>query len=189
MKLGKTAERTVRLQNPGKKALKVSFGQPMPKEDRGFEVDYVDFVLPGGNEADVRVGWAPNRPGNVREKIGVKYGGCSTQVVLVGGCEVPKDRRGNPLIKPQPLKTSNAGRGRGARGRGRPTVKAEVTEIPRPENPVVRAKDGETPEMVPIKAEATGENAENVPPTAAVTAAAPSVAKLSANLHAMKVIK
>lgn len=64
----------------------------MPKSDRGFEVDFAQFTLPGRHEVVVRVGWVPQKGGNVREKIGVKYGSCMTQILLVGSCVAPVEQ-------------------------------------------------------------------------------------------------
>ena len=63
-----------------------------PKADLGFELDFVNFVLPGQQEAVLRIGWVPQKPGNVRSKVDVKYGSCFAQVLLVGSCPAPIEK-------------------------------------------------------------------------------------------------
>ena len=91
IKLGKVAVRKVKLQNPGQKPLRVRL-ESVPEETTGFEVDYSDFSLPGRSEAVLRVGWVPQKHGNLREKIKVKYGSCFTQIMLVANCPAPPQK-------------------------------------------------------------------------------------------------
>ena len=148
---------------------------PLPKADRGFEVDYTEFILPGGHETTVRIGWAPASTGNVREKIGVKYGSCKTQVVLAGGCEAPKEKKrapGGPAPaplfaskRPPPLRNSNRGKQANRTKGEKEPLKAPESQIPK--NPVVRAEG--QPEFDPMRP--FQDNMENVPPKIAVMTA------------------
>lgn len=158
---------------------------PLPKADRGFEVDYTEFILPGGHETTVRIGWAPARTGNVREKIGVKYGACKTQIVLAGGCEAPKEKKRTPggqsapapsfaSKRPPPLRNSNRGKQANSIKGEKETLKAPEIQIPT--NPVGRAEG--QPEFDPMRP--FQDNMENVPPKiAAMTAKALKVKYLT----------
>ena len=147
---------------------------PLPKADRGFEVDYTGFILPGGHEATLCIGWAPGRAGNVREKIGVKYGSCRTQIVLAGGCEAPKEKRTTVVPAPSfaqkraPLRSSNrvkqAGGISGKKGESMP---AKASEAQIPKNPVEKAEG--QPTFAPMRS--SPDNAENVPPKVAMMTA------------------
>lgn len=148
---------------------------PLPKSDRGFEVDYTDFILPGSHEATIRIGWVPGRPGNVREKIGVKYGSCRTQIVLAGGCEAPKERKRATAVsapsfpqKRAPLRSNNRTKStNGVSEKKGDSVPPKVSDTPATKNPVQRA-EGE-PEFAPMRT--SSDDAENVPPKLAMMTA------------------
>ena len=151
---------------------------PLPKADRGFEVDYTGFILPGCHEATLRIGWAPGRAGNVREKIGVKYGSCRTQIVLAGGCEAPKEKKKTTSVpapsfaqKRAPLRSSNRVKQMtgvsGKKGDSVPAKASEAQKAQIPKNPVERAEG--QPEFAPMRPSA--DNAENVPPKVAMMTA------------------
>ena len=148
---------------------------PLPNADRGFEVDYTGFILPGGHEATLRIGWAPGKAGNVREKIGVKYGSCRTQIVLAGGCEAPKEKKKTAAVPapsfPQrraPLRSSNrVKQTNGVTGKKGDPAPAKQSDVRMPKNPVERAEG--QPEFAPIRP--LSDNAENVPPKIALMTA------------------
>lgn len=148
---------------------------PLPKADRGFEVDYTSFILPGCHEATLRIGWVPGRVGNVREKIGVKYGSCRTQIVLSGGCEAPKEKKRTTGVpapsftqKRAPLRSTNRlKQTSGVSGKKGDPVPTKATEAQIPQNPVERA-EGE-PALAPMRT--SPDNAENVPPKIAMMTA------------------
>jgi len=138
-------------------------------------VDYTDFILPGSHEATIRIGWVPGRPGNVREKIGVKYGSCRTQIVLAGGCEAPKERKRATAVsapsfpqKRAPLRSNNRTKStNGVSEKKGDSVPPKVSDTPATKNPVQRA-EGE-PEFAPMRT--SSDDAENVPPKLAMMTA------------------
>lgn len=79
------------MQNPGKKPLQVTIAS-FPKAETGFEIDFVSFALNGREQTEIRVGWVPQKHGNQREKIMVRYGTCLTQILLVATCPQPPEK-------------------------------------------------------------------------------------------------
>ena len=86
IKLGRSGVRKLLIRNPGEKPLDVVLDR-LPKEEKGFSIDYVAFTLGGREETSLLVGWTPNKAGGVRESVIVKFGGkFSAQLILIGSC-------------------------------------------------------------------------------------------------------
>ena len=101
-------------------------------------MDYVAFRLGGREETTLLVGWTPVKGGGVRDSFIVKFGKFSAQVILIGSCLAPEEKkaiRGAP--RPRPLGPKNASVGK------RPSLAssklhAAAPKITIPANPVVR---------------------------------------------------
>ena len=114
--------------------------EKVPAEDKGFAVDYVRFRLGGKEETTLLLGWTPVKGGGIRDNIVVKFGSFRSQVVLVGSCELPPERK--PARPPprsvKPLGPKNSQRP----AAGRPTFPASklnpAPKVTIPPNPVVR---------------------------------------------------
>ena len=139
IKLGSSAVRQLVIRNPGDKPLDVSL-EKLPIEEKGFEVDYVNFRLGGREETTLLVGWTPLKGGAVRDSFIVKFGGFRSQVILIGSCVAPEEKKSNPApprsVKPLGPKNSQK------LVKGRPTFPASklntAPKISIPPNPVVR---------------------------------------------------
>ena len=147
IKLGKSGVRKLLIRNPGDKPLDVLLDR-LPKEDKGFNVDYVAFTLGGKEETSLLVGWTPTKAGGVRESIIVKFGGkFSAHVVLIGSCVDPdaKKRANASMSTTKPLGPRNTNVRPGSRTRPSvPASKLNASSVPKvsiPPNPVVR-QDG-----------------------------------------------
>ena len=115
----------------------------MPKEEKGFNVDYVSFRLGGREETSLLIGWTPSKGGGLRDSFIVKFGKFSAQVILIGTCLAPEDKkqfRAAPVPRPLGNKDTN----KTVSGR-RPTVAASklsaAPKIAIPANPVERKSD------------------------------------------------
>ena len=147
IKLGRSGVRKLLIRNPGEKPLDVVLDR-LPKEEKGFSIDYVAFTLGGREETFLLVGWTPTKPGGVRESVIVKFGGkFSAQLILIGSCVDPEAGKRRPLslststTRPLGPRNSNVRSG----GRGRPSVPASKLNAPPaqpkvsiPPNPVTR---------------------------------------------------
>ena len=147
IKLGRSGIRKLMIRNPGEKPLDVVLDR-LPKEEKGFSIDYVAFTLGGREETSLLVGWTPNKAGGVRESVIVKFGGkFSAQLILIGSCVDPEAGKRRPVslststTRPLGPRNSNVRPG----GRGRPSVPASKLNAPPaqpkvsiPPNPVTR---------------------------------------------------
>ena len=147
IKLGKSGIRKLLIRNPGEKPLDVVLDR-LPKEEKGFCIDYVAFTLGGREETSLLVGWTPTKAGGVRESVIVKFGGkFSAQLILIGSCVDPEASKKRPvslstsITRPLGPRNSNTRPG----GRGRPSVPASKLNAPPappkvfiPPNPVTR---------------------------------------------------
>ena len=118
------------------KALEVRL-EKLPKDEKGFNVDYVAFRLGGREETTLLVGWTPVKGGGVRDSFIVKFGKFSAQVILIGSCLAPEEKkvvRGAPKPRPLAPKNSNGKRPTLASSK----LHAPAPKIPIPLNPVVR---------------------------------------------------
>ena len=110
IKLGTSSVRKLIVRNPGTKELIVSIERP-PAAEKGFAIDYLNFRLGGHEETTLHVGWTPLKGGGVRDNIVVKFGGFRTQVILIGSCVAPvekKQYRPPPSRPVRPLGVRNA---------------------------------------------------------------------------------
>ena len=132
------------IRNPGDKPLDVLLDK-LPKEDKGFNVDYVAFTLGGKEETSLLIGWTPTKAGGVRESIIVKFGGkFSAQLILIGSCVDPDAKKrqavNSSYAKPLGPRNSNVKPG----SRTRPSVASSKLNAPTapkisiPTNPVLR---------------------------------------------------
>ena len=93
VKLGKSGVRKLIIRNPGDKPLDVVLDK-LPKEEKGFSIDYVAFTLGGKEETSLLIGWTPTKGGGARENIIVKFGGkFSAQIILIGTCLEPEVKK------------------------------------------------------------------------------------------------
>ena len=137
IKLGSSAVRQLIVKNPGEKTLDVSL-ERLPSDEKGFEVDYVNFRLGGREETTLLIGWTPLKGGNVRDNIVVKFGSFRSQIILIGSCLAPEEKK--PIRVPRsvrPLAPKNT-----QKPKGRPSFPASklnsTSKITIPQNPVVR---------------------------------------------------
>ena len=147
IKLGKSGIRKLLIRNPGEKPLDVVLDR-LPKEERGFSIDYVAFTLGGREETSLLVGWTPIKAGGVRESVIVKFGGkFSAQLILIGSCVDPEASKKRPVSLStsitRPLGPRNSNTRPGSRGRPSvPASKLNATPAPPkvsiPPNPVTR---------------------------------------------------
>jgi len=151
VKLGKSGVRKLLIRNPGDKPLDVLLNK-LPKDDKGFNVDYVAFTLGGKEETSLLIGWTPIKVGGVRENIIVKFGGkFSAQIVLIGSCIDPDTKKILAVNTARPLGPSNRNPKQGSKTRPSvPSSKLNAAATPKmaiPVNPVVR-QDGSPPKRV-----------------------------------------
>ena len=161
IKLGRSGVRRLLIRNPGEKPLDVLLDR-LPKDEKGFSIDYISFTLGGHEETTLLIGWTPVKAGGIRESFIVKFGGkFSAQVILIGSCVDPDARKRQAAIKnPRVLTPRNSN----ARVAGRPSVASSKLNAPSapkvsiPSNPIVR-KSGSPPKTlingaspVPVKA-------------------------------------
>ena len=121
IKLGRSGVRRLLIRNPGEKPLDVLLDR-LPKDEKGFSIDYVAFTLGGREETSLLVGWTPTRAGGVRESVIVKFGGkFSAQLVLIGSCVDPEANKKKPVSlstsTTRPLGPRNSNVKPGGRGR------------------------------------------------------------------------
>ena len=140
IKLGSSAVRQLVIRNPGEKVLDVSL-EKLPSEEKGFAVDYVNFRLGGREETSLLIGWTPLKGGNVRDNIIVKFGGFRTQVILIGSCLAPEEKK-QIRVPPLPRNVKPLAPKNSQKPRSRPTFPAsklnQTTKVTIPQNPVVR---------------------------------------------------
>ena len=147
IKLGKSGVRKLLIRNPGEKPLDVVLDR-LPKEEKGFSIDYVAFTLGGREETSLLVGWTPTKAGGVRESVIVKFGGkFSAQLILIGSCVDPEANKKRPVSLSTSITRPLGPRNSIARpgSRGRPSVPASKLNAPPappkvsiPPNPVTR---------------------------------------------------
>ena len=158
IKLGKSGIRRLIVRNPGDKAIEVYLDK-LPKEEKGFSIDYVAFELGGKEETTLLIGWTPTKGGNVRENFIVRFGKFSAQVILIGSCIAPevKSAKGRFVSNSRPLAPKNTNIK--PCPKGRPSVPASKISAPKiaiPTNPVVRKLDSPPKRIIggvsPLKA-------------------------------------
>ena len=150
IKLGRSGVRRLLIRNPGEKPLDVLLDK-LPKDEKGFSIDYVSFTLGGHEETTLLIGWTPVKAGGVRESFIVKFGGkFSAQVILIGSCVDPDARKRQAAVRnPRVLTPRNTN----ARVAGRPSVASSKLNAPAPpkvsipSNPIVR-KSGSPPKTL-----------------------------------------
>ena len=159
IKLGRSGVRRLLIRNPGEKPLDVLLDR-LPKEEKGFSIDYISFTLGGHEETTLLIGWTPIKAGGVRESFIVKFGGkFSAQVILIGSCVDPDARKRQAAVRNTRVLTP---RNSNARVAGRPSVASSKLNAPPapkvsiPSNPIVR-KSGSPPKTLingasPVKA-------------------------------------
>ena len=64
----------------------------LPKKEKGFEFEYVDFILGPEEEAIVQIGWVPSNGTPLREVILAKFGKHHAQIKLIATCKAPMDK-------------------------------------------------------------------------------------------------
>eukprot|EP00090_Calanus_glacialis_P044436 TRINITY_DN7927_c0_g1_i1.p1 TRINITY_DN7927_c0_g1~~TRINITY_DN7927_c0_g1_i1.p1 ORF type:complete len:1819 (-),score=663.72 TRINITY_DN7927_c0_g1_i1:83-5539(-) len=146
IKLGRSGVRRLVVRNPGDKPMEVIL-EKLPKEEKGFSIDYVAFRLGGREETTLLIGWTPVKGGGVRDNFIVKFGKFSAQVILIGSCIAPEVKVSKPrptntsMTRPLGPKNTNIKPG----SKTRPSVPAsKLTAAPKitiPSNPVVRKSD------------------------------------------------
>ena len=116
--------------------------EKLPSEDKGFAVDYVSFRLGGREETTLLVGWTPVKGGGIRDNIVVKFGNFRSQIILIGSCKAPEEKKSIrvPTRNVKPLAPKNSQRPVKS---SRPSVPASKLNPPPPKitippNPVVR---------------------------------------------------
>ena len=119
IKFGEAAVRTVVIRNPSAKNVQVSkttlikdnyskkrfnwlyffqvLLEKLPKPEKGFEVDYADFVLGPKEEAQIKIGWVPQNGTPLRENVYVKFGRLKTQMVFIASCKLPQSMLKNQV--------------------------------------------------------------------------------------------
>ena len=119
--------------------------EKLPKPEKGFEVDYVDFVMKAKEEAQLKIGWVPQGGTPLRETIYVKFGKLKTQMLLVGTCKVPQSM----IDKRKPLRPTSV--------QNLKRQSLNSTSLPAkkdlPPNPVTRQPNGTCPPVRPYVAE------------------------------------
>ena len=150
VKLGRSGVRRLLIRNPGDKPLDVILDK-LPKDEKGFSIDYVSFTLGGREETILLIGWTPSKAGGVRESFIVKFGGkFSAQVILIGSCVDPDARKRQAALKSSRVLTP---RNSNVRAGGRPSVASSKLNAPAPakmsipSNPIVR-KSGSPPKSL-----------------------------------------
>lgn len=106
--------------------------EKLPKAEKGFEVDYVDFTLGEKEEGQLKVGWVPQTGTPLRETVSVKFGKLKTQMLFVGTCKVPP----NMVEQRKPLRPSSVQNLK--RGQHPNANKSSILKDKLPANPVVR---------------------------------------------------
>ena len=146
IKLGRSGVRRLVVRNPGDKPIDVVLDK-LPKEDKGFSIDYVAFRLGGREETTLLIGWTPVKGGGIRDNFIVKFGKFNAQVILIGSCVAPEVKPTKfkpPVTSIRPLAPKNTNVRSGS-NKSRPTVPASklaaTPKIPIPANPVVRKTD------------------------------------------------
>ena len=71
--------------------------EKLPKPEKGFEVDYADFVLGPKEEAQIKIGWVPQNGTPLRENVYVKFGKLKTQMVFIASCKLPQSMLKNQV--------------------------------------------------------------------------------------------
>ena len=117
----------------------------LPKPEKGFEVDYVDFVMNAKEEAQLKIGWVPQGGTPLRETVYVKFGKLKTQMLLVGTCKVPQSM----VDKRKPLRPTSVQNLK--RQSLNSTSMASKKDLP--PNPVARQPQGACPPVRPYVAE------------------------------------
>ena len=64
----------------------------LPNPDKGFEIDFVDFLLQPEEEVIIQIGWTPKNTTPLRETIIVKFGIFKAQVKLMATCKAPIEK-------------------------------------------------------------------------------------------------
>jgi len=153
IKLGKSGVRRLVIRNPGDKPLDVIL-EKLPKEEKGFSIDYVAFRLGGKEETTLLIGWTPVKGGGVRDNFIVKFGKFSAQVILIGLCVAPEVKISRAPPRPtftRPLGPKNINVKPAPKQR--PSVPASKLtappKIPIPSNPVVRKCDSPPKRLIP----------------------------------------
>ena len=149
VKLGRSGVRKLIIRNPGDKPLDVLLDR-LPKEEKGFSIDYVCFTLGGKEETSLLIGWTPIKAGGVRENIIVKFGGkFSAQIILLGSCIEPESKKRTTVTVVKPLGPRNSNVKSGSKTR--PSVASSKLNAPPkisiPANPVSR-KQGSPPKRL-----------------------------------------
>ena len=71
----------------GKKSL-----EKLPKKEKGFEFEYVEFILGAEEEAIIQIGWVPVNATPLRETILAKFGKFHAQIKLVAFAKAPIEK-------------------------------------------------------------------------------------------------
>ena len=127
--------------------------EKLPKEEKGFNIDYVSFRLGGREETSLLVGWTPTKGGGVRDSFIVRFSKFSAQVILIGSCVAPEEK--------SQYKAAPATRPLGPKNMNRPTVGKRPTvtssklgsstaapKITIPTNPVQRKTDSPQKKLI-----------------------------------------
>ena len=144
IKLGTSAVRQLVVRNPGTKEIVVSIEKP-PSGEKGFALDYLNFRLGGREETTLHIGWTPYKGGGVRENIVVKFGGFRTQVILIGSCIAPEEKKQfrppppKPVLRPLGVRNSQKAGAKttGLQKGSKSTSAPPPTKIVIPANPIV----------------------------------------------------
>ena len=119
----------------------------LPKDEKGFAVDYTSFRLGGRQETSLLVGWTPIKGGGVRDSFIVRFGKFSAQVVLLGSCLAPEEKKTfRAAPAPRPLAPKNTNTKRGGVAGSKPSAAAKVVI---PANPVQRKEDSPEKHLIP----------------------------------------
>ena len=64
----------------------------LPKKEKGFEFEFVEFTLGSEEEAIVQIGWAPVNGTPLREVILAKFGKHHAQIKIIASCKAPIEK-------------------------------------------------------------------------------------------------
>ena len=66
--------------------------EKLPKKEKGFEFEFVEFTLGSEEEAIVQIGWAPVNGTPLREVILAKFGKHHAQIKIIASCKAPIEK-------------------------------------------------------------------------------------------------
>ena len=120
--------------------------EKLPKPEKGFEMDYIDFEMNAKEEAQLKIGWVPQGGTPLRETVYVKFGKLKTQMLLIGTCKVPPSM----IEKRKPLRPSSV---QNLKRQSLNSTASAASKKDLPPNPVIRQPQGTCPPVRPYVSE------------------------------------